>query len=152
MIRINFIDADKWITVHPNGRNNTGAPVLVGSGGEIKGGMGGKFNGQKIGEINKPQKGDTGNSSAAGTPVERLDHGELSIPNRTKNINRDLDRHKAEQAKQQRRDLDDRKFLHEESQRQKAKTLNQGMSEADKKSFHKELTDRLTKKSSQRKD
>lgn len=28
-----------------------------------------------------------------------LDHGNLSIPNRTKNINRDLDRYKAEQAK-----------------------------------------------------
>lgn len=44
---------DKWITVKPNGPQNTGRPVLIGEGGEIKAGMGGKFNGQKIGEIKK---------------------------------------------------------------------------------------------------
>ncbi|MGL4756314.1 MAG: DUF1073 domain-containing protein [Aeromonadaceae bacterium] len=43
-------DAEKWITVKPNGPDNTGSPVLIGEGGEIKAGMGGKFNGQKIGE------------------------------------------------------------------------------------------------------
>lgn len=44
-------DADKWITVHPNGAEGKGRPVLIDEDtGEVKGGMGGKFNGQKIGE------------------------------------------------------------------------------------------------------
>lgn len=42
---------DKWITVKPNGQNNTGRPALIGEGGVIKGGMGGKFNGEKISEV-----------------------------------------------------------------------------------------------------
>nr|DAH90096.1 MAG TPA: ParB ddrB-like ParB superfamily domain [Caudoviricetes sp.] len=41
-------DADKWITVKPNGEEGKGRPVLIGEGGEIKGGMGGKFNGKNI--------------------------------------------------------------------------------------------------------
>lgn len=44
-------DADKWITVKPNGEEHTGRPVKIDSEtGEIKAGMGGKFNGQKISE------------------------------------------------------------------------------------------------------
>ena len=44
-------DTDKWITVHPNGAEGKGRPVLIDEyTGEVKGGMGGKFNGQKIGE------------------------------------------------------------------------------------------------------
>ena len=47
-------DADKWITVHPNGPENKGTPVRIDSDtGEIKAGMGGKFNGQKISEARK---------------------------------------------------------------------------------------------------
>lgn len=30
---------DKWITVKPNGQNNTGRPALIGEGGVIKGGI-----------------------------------------------------------------------------------------------------------------
>lgn len=41
-------DADKWITVHPNGPDSTGQPALIGENGEVKGGMGGKFNGKNI--------------------------------------------------------------------------------------------------------
>lgn len=44
---------NKWITVKPNGQNNTGRPALIGEGGVIKGGMGGKFNGEKISEVRK---------------------------------------------------------------------------------------------------
>ena len=45
------MDADKWITVKPNGKENTGRPVLIdGETGEIKGGMGGKFTGKNIKE------------------------------------------------------------------------------------------------------
>lgn len=44
-------DADKWITVKPNGKQNAGRPVLIDDRtGEIKGGMGGKFNGERISE------------------------------------------------------------------------------------------------------
>jgi len=46
-------DADKWITVKPNGAEHKGAHVKVGEGGEIKAGMGGKFNGEKLGEVRK---------------------------------------------------------------------------------------------------
>jgi hypothetical protein len=49
--------------------------------------------------------------------MERLDHGVLSIPNRTKNINADLDRYKAEQAKILNRKMEDRKFLYDEYKR-----------------------------------
>lgn len=42
-------DADKWITVKPNGEENKGRPVLIdGESGTIKGGMGGKFTGKNI--------------------------------------------------------------------------------------------------------
>ena len=44
----------------------------------------------------------------------RLDHGELSIPNRTKNINKELDKYKAEQAKIEKREREDRRFLAQE--------------------------------------
>ena len=50
-----FLD-DKWITVHPNGKEGKGSPVLIGEDGTIKAGMGGKFNGQKIGEANKAEQ------------------------------------------------------------------------------------------------
>lgn len=48
--------------------------------------------------------------------VERLDHGVLSMPNRTKNINSDLDKYKAEKEKADKRTLEDRKFLNTVSQ------------------------------------
>lgn len=52
------MDADKWITVKPNGEGKTGRPVLIdGETGEIKAGMGGKFNGQKISEARKSFSG-----------------------------------------------------------------------------------------------
>lgn len=42
-------DDAKWITVHPNGAENKGSPVLLDDEtGEILGGMGGKFNGKHI--------------------------------------------------------------------------------------------------------
>lgn len=98
-------DADKWITVKPNGPDNVGSPVLIGENGEIKGGMGGKFNGQKIGE----KKSEASSSEPASVlkrmddkaesaGVKRLDHGELSIPGRTEGINKELDKYKAQQA------------------------------------------------------
>ena len=52
------MDADKWITVKPNGEGKTGRPVLIdGETGEVKAGMGGKFNGQKISEARKDFSG-----------------------------------------------------------------------------------------------
>lgn len=47
-------DADKWITVKPNGAEHKGAHVKIdGETGEVKAGMGGKFAGQKISEVRK---------------------------------------------------------------------------------------------------
>lgn len=43
---------EEWITVHPNGKEHKGNPVLIDSG-VVKAGMGGKFNGQKLSEIKK---------------------------------------------------------------------------------------------------
>lgn len=47
-------DADKWITVKPNGAEHKGAHVKIdGETGEVKAGMGGKFTGQRISEVRK---------------------------------------------------------------------------------------------------
>ena len=47
-------DADKWITVKPNGAEHKGAHVKIDDEtGEVKAGMGGKFTGQKISEVRK---------------------------------------------------------------------------------------------------
>lgn len=48
--------------------------------------------------------------------TEKLDHGVLSIPNRTKNINADLDKYNVEKAKADKKILEDRKFLNSASQ------------------------------------
>ena len=48
--------------------------------------------------------------------TEKLDHGVLSMPNRTKNINSDLDKYNAKKAKADKRILEDRKFLNTLSQ------------------------------------
>ena len=53
---------EEWITVHPNGREHKGNPVLI-DGGVVKAGMGGKFNGQKLSEI---KKGFTGPKTPVG--------------------------------------------------------------------------------------
>lgn len=45
------------------------------------------------------------------TNPQPLDRGVLSIPNRTKNINRDLDKYKSEQAKIAKRERADKRFL-----------------------------------------
>ena len=46
------LDADKWITVKPNGAKGKGRHVLIDDQtGEIKGGMGGEFDGQNISDI-----------------------------------------------------------------------------------------------------
>ncbi len=44
-------DADRWITVKPNGAQNKGRPALIDESGTIKAGMGGKFNGRSIDDI-----------------------------------------------------------------------------------------------------
>ena len=50
--RVAANDAAKWITVHPNGSNGKGAPVMIDSEtGEVLGGMGGKFKGKHISAI-----------------------------------------------------------------------------------------------------
>ena len=50
-------DADKWITVKPNGPENKGTPVKIDSDtGEVKAGMGGKFNGKHISAATKNEQ------------------------------------------------------------------------------------------------
>lgn len=44
---------DKWITIHPNGKENKGQPMKISDDGRVLAGAGGKFNGQKISEIRK---------------------------------------------------------------------------------------------------
>lgn len=53
--------------------------------------------------------------AARSIPLKRLDHGELSIPNRTKNINSELDKYKADQAKKDKREREDKRFLANEA-------------------------------------
>ena len=65
MVRINFIDEDRWITVHPNG--GPGTPVLIGEDGVVKAGMGGKFNGQSITQTKKNET-----QPEKSTPVNEL--------------------------------------------------------------------------------
>lgn len=54
-------------------------------------------------------------AASMSTPLKRLDHGELSIPNRTKNINAELDRYKASKEKKDKREREDRRFLANEA-------------------------------------
>lgn len=154
---------DKWITVKPNGQNNTGRPALIGEGGVIKGGMGGKFNGEKISEVRKdftgaktPKKIENlneeiksfseGKKQNSAFKMEKLDHGVLSMPNRTKNINNELDKYKAEQQKIKKRELEDRKFLNSQKQEAKNEVMNKAMTDSDKKTFKKELINRMKDK------
>lgn len=58
------MDADKWITVHPNGKGSTGTAALIGEGGEVKGGMGGKFNGKNIKDAHGTKKFTSGETNA----------------------------------------------------------------------------------------
>lgn len=54
-------------------------------------------------------------ATSTSTPFKRLDHGELSIPNRTKNINAELDKYKADKSKTDKREREDRRFLANEA-------------------------------------
>lgn len=79
------MDADRWITVKPNGANNKGAPALIGENGEVKAGMGGKFNGQKISEVRKdftgpktPTKEQRGKADATPLSAEQRKNIEKS--------------------------------------------------------------------------
>lgn len=55
-VRYSALGMDEhWITVHPNGKDHEGQPVLLSEAGEVLGGMGGKFNGRHISAV--PQNG-----------------------------------------------------------------------------------------------
>lgn len=152
--------ADKWITVKPNGADNKGSPALIGEGGVVKGGMGGKFNGDKVSEIrssftgaktpkrteSKPVNKQQENPSYLTFKTEKLDHGALSMPNRRENINAELDKFKEAKAKQDKREMEDRKFLHDQGQKDKQQQANKIMTPDDTKVFKKSLTDRMAKK------
>ena len=58
------MDADKWITVHPNGGDSTGQPALIGEDGTVKAGMGGKFNGLNIKDAHGTKEFTSGETNA----------------------------------------------------------------------------------------
>ena len=65
-LRFRFLDADRWITVKPNGPENKGRPVRIDAEtGIIKGGMGGKFTGQHIKSAHNGGKAAAPAASAA---------------------------------------------------------------------------------------
>jgi hypothetical protein len=55
-------DADRWITVHPNG-GGAGTPALIGEDGTVKGGLGGKFNGKNIKDAHGTKKFTSGETN-----------------------------------------------------------------------------------------
>ncbi len=56
----------KWVTVHPNGEDKKGQPVLIEKGtGKILGGLGGKYNGQRLDEISEIKQSAQKIASAA---------------------------------------------------------------------------------------
>ena len=64
-------DEAKWITVHPNGPDNKGRPVLIEEeSGRILGGVGGKLNGEKLSKKNVP-------SSPKQTSSKTLTQGQI---------------------------------------------------------------------------
>ena len=80
-----FFDADKWITVKPNGEEHKGRHVQIdGETGTVKAGMGGKFNGKHITQAHK--------GAAAESEIETLEkrfgkYSHLVTRNATKKIN-----------------------------------------------------------------
>lgn len=60
-------DAEHWITVHPNGKENKGSPVLINGAGQIIGGAGGKLTGKfvKPKSKSKPRSGTEGQHAPA---------------------------------------------------------------------------------------
>ena len=70
------MDAQRWITVFPNGRQNEGRPALIDSDtGKVLGGMGGKFNGT---DIRKTRKEFQSDESKKNEKLQKLlDEGKL---------------------------------------------------------------------------
>lgn len=69
-------DADRWVTLHPNGGGSTGTHILVGSNGEVKAGAGGKFNGRTLSEVAKKRNPDPSGNSRQ--PTSQLTANEKS--------------------------------------------------------------------------
>ena len=70
-----IIDADKWITVHPNGAGTVGAPVKIDAEtGEVKAGLGGKFTGKNIsqvqGKVGRPNSRASAHAAFSPPPSE----------------------------------------------------------------------------------
>lgn len=76
------LDADKWITVKPNGPNAKGAPVKIGEGGEVKAGLGGKFTGKNISEV----KGKKGRPNSRASAHAAFGNKEKSTENKKESL------------------------------------------------------------------
>ena len=51
-----MFDADRWITIKPNGKENKGVPIKVDENNRVVAGAGGKLNGKKLGKNFREQK------------------------------------------------------------------------------------------------
>lgn len=72
------MDAQRWITVFPNGRQNEGRPALIDSDtGKVLGGMGGKFNGVDIRKTRKEYRDSGAQTESQKLPEVRSGHEHL---------------------------------------------------------------------------
>ena len=79
------MDADKWITVHPNGKGDgPGTPVLISEDGTIKAGMGGKFDGKNIKDAHGTEKFTSGETNSE---TEVRHQKEKAIPLKQHHLN-----------------------------------------------------------------
>lgn len=75
-----YADADKWITVHPNGADKKGSPVKIGPHGEVKAGMGGRFLGEKISGIRRWMRKGSGAHQGRFSPTRRIEKSGIVKP------------------------------------------------------------------------
>lgn len=78
------MDASRWITVHPHGKDNAGSPVLIdGSTGEVLGGMGSKFNGKHISAVAQGGKNEEHGAQAVIDRVHAKKTAKTSLERKT---------------------------------------------------------------------
>lgn len=79
---------DRWITVHPNGDDDEGRPVLISDNGIIQAGMGGKFNGKPLGawKKEKPKAEEKADKAAPNVTVQAAPKAEAHKPPETKPV------------------------------------------------------------------
>ena len=83
------LDDPKWITVHPNGKENKGRPALLDSEtGEVLGGMGGKFNGKHISIANSKSNKSVKEQNTK-KPLTEYEKAQKDIQNQLKALSKE---------------------------------------------------------------